>query len=298
MAKKSRPVVVAVTSDQHCGGTTAICPPGRLALPDQGGYFPSKTQYKLLWRGWEKYWWRVDQIRKEHKAQLVEVFNGDMVEGDHHHTSQIISRDMNVQERVADKVFGVPKGMLRPKDKVYVVKGTDTHVGDSEEKRAGWFGVDATEREGEGETFSWYHLRMRIHGLRFDVQHHGARMGRLPWTSQNGLLSTAHQIRMECLDRGEYEDWPHIALRGHIHQKGDSGPTSPYKTRLLVTPSWQAKTGYGFKVTGSGAGYADYGGVTIAVFPDERGETVMPNGISYTVEWITFSPELPTAVRL
>jgi hypothetical protein len=65
--------------------------------------------------------------------------NGDLVDGDHHGTPQIITRDPAVQFWVAKAAFA-PVLTLNP-DEAVIVRGTETHVGkgaSAEESFARW----------------------------------------------------------------------------------------------------------------------------------------------------------------
>jgi hypothetical protein len=88
-AAKPRPVVLAHVSDLHAGGSTAMCPE-LIALDDGGEYRASKLQ-RWLFQCWGDYWQRVDETRRAMGADLYAVFNGDLVEGAHHKTTQLLS---------------------------------------------------------------------------------------------------------------------------------------------------------------------------------------------------------------
>ena len=102
-----RPTVLAVTSDHHANSTVSMCPPEGVRLPDGGEYHPSKAN-RWLWQCWEDYWREVGALVKAHGADLVCVFNGDAVEGEHHRNTQVISHNPETQAYVSDRIFGVP----------------------------------------------------------------------------------------------------------------------------------------------------------------------------------------------
>src|SRR5690606_19020550 len=113
---------VAVVGDTHAGSTVAVCPPV-IDLDDGGQYAASKAQ-RWLWQCWGDYWDRVDRERGD---RLIVVLNGDLIDGDHHNTSQIASRNPNAQAAALDAILAVPLA-LKP-DKIFVVRGTAAHVG-------------------------------------------------------------------------------------------------------------------------------------------------------------------------
>lgn len=259
-------VVLAVVSDVHAGSTVALCPP-KILLDDGGSYEASKPQ-RWLWQSWVGFWDRVKLVRHEHKAELYAVFNGDLVEGNHHGTSQILSGNPNAQAAVVNAAMGIPLAM-KP-DRIFVVRGTESHVGASacaEERIADGLRRDKRPVEGDPETStaSWWHLRMEVHNTLIDVTHHG-RTGQREHTRGSAAVLHAHDILLSHVKSGER--YPDLALRGHYHRFNDSGDAAP--TRVITSGAWQLKTGYVHKVAADSL--ADIGGLIVVV--NEEGYTV------------------------
>jgi hypothetical protein len=269
-----RPVIVAVTSDHHTGSTVGLCPPEGVRLDDDGSYTPSKAQ-QWIWHNWEKdFWPAVAERRAHHKAQLWNAFNGDLSEGDHHGTSQIISKNPEPAAYVSDRVFGVPSG-LKP-DRTFVIRGTEAHVGPGGATEEAWARRMKAERNPVTKTWSWWHLRFEVYGVRFDFQHHG-RTGTRPWTRASVVGALAAEIFYEHSAAGYPH--PHLAIRSHRHVHADSYDAAP--TRVIQTPAWQLKTAHAHKVAPESI--ADIGGIIIIVYPDGK----------YDVEKKLYKPELP-----
>ena len=258
----NRPVVLAVTSDHHANSTVGLCPDEGVHLDDDGTYMPSKAQL-WQWECWQEFWSLVGAMRRKHKAQLYCEFNGDLFEGDHHHTSQIISRNPEPQAYVAGRVFGVPKS-LRP-DRVFVVRGTEAHVGPAGASEEAFARIIKAERNPETKTWSWWHLRLEIHGRLFDFKHHG-RMGQRPWTRHNVVSLLAADIFYQHAKRGLRH--PDVAFRSHYHTHEDSGKAHP--VRAIQTPAWQLKTAHAHKVVADNL--ADIGGIIVTIMPDGQYE--------------------------
>ncbi len=272
MSKK--PVLLAITSDHHTGSTLGLCPPEGVRLDDDGAYKPSKAQ---LWtyECWENFWLKEVQPRRTHyKADLWNEFNGDLAEGDHHGTSQIISRNPEPAAYVSDRVFGVP-AELKPA-RTFVVRGTEAHVGPAGATEEAWARRMKAEKNPETKTWSWWHLRFAVYGVRFDFQHHG-RTGTRPWTKTSVVGALAAEIFYEHARTSNPH--PHLAIRSHRHQYADSYDAHP--TRVIQTPSWQLKTAHAHKVAPESI--ADIGGIIVVVFPDGR----------YEVTAKLYRPELP-----
>lgn len=271
MASK-KPVVFAITSDHHCGSVVGLCPPEGVRITDDNEYRPGKVQ-QWIWSNWVKYWADVQDRRQHLKADLYCAYNGDCVEGtDHHNTWEVISRAPEPQAYVAERVFGVPQSP----EKVFVIRGTEAHVGQGAASEENLAKKLKGQRLPGGKAWSHYRLRMDVYGVIFDFQHHG-RTGTRPWTKTSAPGSLALEIFYEHAKRGIRH--PDIAVRSHRHTYADSYDAHP--TRLLQTPAWQAKTAHAHKVAPESI--ADIGGFIVTVYPDGK----------YDVDANLYCPELP-----
>ena len=235
-----KPAVLAVVSDIHCGSTVAMVPPEGVRLDDGGTYHPSKAQL-WLWNCWEDFWNRVAAERRRLKADLYILYNGDLYEGDHHHTTQIVSANPETQDYLASRVFGLPR-KLRPKHQ-FVIRGTEAHVGTAGATEEAFARTINATKDEENDTWSWWHFKGEIAGVIVEAQHHG-KFGRLPWTGANALNQQAAHVFMEYAKRGERH--PDLVFRSHMHRWGDSYKAQP--VRLIQTPAWQLKTAFAHKV--------------------------------------------------
>lgn len=251
--------VIAVTSDQHCGSTVALCPPS-IGLDDGGSYTPSKAQ-RWLWQNWLTFWERVEQVRDKEKAKLFQVFNGDMTDGNHHGTTQILSGNSSVQAHVVNECMKIPLD-LAP-DKMWVIRGTEAHVGKSaegEEKIADGLRKNKNPIVKDSDTgrSSHWHAKMEIEGVRLDFAHHG-RVGSRPWTKINVTANLAAEIFYEHAARDR--PYPHLAIRSHHHRFIDTGSAHP--VRVVQTPAWQLHTAFIHRIAPESL--ADVGGLIIVI---------------------------------
>ena len=277
MARKaSRSVVIAVTSDLHCGSTVALCPPV-IHLDDGGEYRASKAQL-WLWENWRDFWGRVDAQRKASGASLYQVYNGDMTEGDHHKTTQILSGNPTAQATVVNEVMRVPLA-LKPEG-IIVVRGTEAHVGASacyEERIASGLRKDGYKvlvDDATGNASHW-HFEMDVQGVRFDFAHHG-RVGARPWAKPNAVHAPAPEIFYNAA--ANERPFPHLAVRSHMHQYVDTHDSHP--TRLIQMPAWQLATAFIHRIAPNAL--ADVGGLIITVTEGEM-----------TVEPVRYRPAQP-----
>jgi len=259
-------VVIACVSDVHAGSTVALAPPS-IQLDDGGEYHASKPQ-RWLWQSWLEYWDRVKSVQHQHKAKLVTIFNGDLVEGLHHKNSHLISGNPQSQKLVWTAAAAVPLGM-KP-DRIYIVKGTEAHAGSegcSEESIADGLRRDKRPIVGNDETgtAAHWHLRLTVYNTLLDVTHHG-RTGQREHTRASAAVLHAHDVFLAHTKNGDRP--PDLCLRGHYHKFNDSYDACP--TRVVTTGAWQLKTGHVHKVAPDSL--ADIGGAIVVV--TEQGYTV------------------------
>jgi hypothetical protein len=250
------PVLIADVSDIHAGSTVALMPP-TILLDDGQELHASKLQ-RWLWQCWGEYWEGVARLRDAHKARLVCLINGDILDGPNHHgTVQSVSSHPGIEKDIAVALLEVPKAL--GVEVWHVIRGTEAHSGkgnSGENAIAKWLGAVKDKETGQHSTF---HLRMDVQGVRFDVAHHG-RGGFMPWTEAAGAARYAMQVWTEYAMDGEPP--PHFVLRGHLHRFHDTASLAP--ARLIQTPPWQLHTGFSHRIAAS-ARKAQVGGAMILV---------------------------------
>ena len=279
---KDRPLLIRVTSDLHAGSTVALCPP-KVTLDDGGEYHASKAQL-WLWERWQDFWKRGEQRRRELDAYCIDLFNGDLTEGDHHRTTQILSGNPTAQAAVVNTVLKVP--LATKPDGLVFIRGTEAHVGPSaafEErialglKKDGW---PVIVDEASGNASHW-HWTMEHQGRLLDFAHHG-KFGSRPSTKMNTVIALALDIFTEHAMQGRRH--PDLAVRSHMHQYGDTGHI--YPTRLIQMMAWQLKTAFVHRISTTGK-LSDIGGILITVIDGK-----------IDVEPILYRPDAPTPYTL
>lgn len=246
--------VIAIAGDLHCGSTIGLCPATGIELDDGGWYDPSEAQL-WLWEEWEKHWKVVQSLARKNTLHLV--LNGDLIDGDHHRTSQIASPLTGIHIRTAMESLAVPLG-LKPKQ-IHVVRGTPTHVGRSAESEEGiaralhnqgW----PIEQDPDTGMYSSYRRRLDIGDVRLDIAHHG-RMGQRANTRRSYSALYAFDVWAENalemwqeMKRGDVQKaWdekrpPDLGIRSHNHQYMDSGYDHRGVTRMIACPAFQLAT--------------------------------------------------------
>lgn len=234
--------IIADMGDIHAGSTVAVCPPV-FAREDGGSYQASKAQ-KELYRLWLKYHALVKEAvggSTRRKKKFYLLVKGEVIDGDHHDTSQLITRNQVTQLKIAHRLFE-PFFDLKP-DRVFIIRGTPAHSGESSMWDEEFAKDTGAEPDTENGTHSWYWLPAVWEGVRFDIAHHGRAGGR-PWTESNGANGLAAQIIFDYVKTGDKP--PDLALRGHVHKNPDSGDN--FATRVIHTPSWQLQTAFGNRI--------------------------------------------------
>ncbi len=246
---------------------------------DDGGEYLASAAQQWLWADWAAFWLRVGRVRDEHRAKLITVFNGDVIDGAHHATTQILSGNPNAQAAVLNACLSIPLAM-KP-DNIAIIRGTEAHTGQSaagEERIAD--GLKRDKRpvilDADTGTASHWHLRMEIDHVLIDVTHHG-RTGQREHTRGSQAVLHAHDILLAHAKNGERP--PDLCLRGHHHKFNDSHDSCP--VRVVTTGAWQLATGYVHKVAPDSL--SDIGGVIV----------VIKDG-AYTVEKVQFHAERST----
>lgn len=228
---------LVVTSDSHCGSTLGLCPP-EFQLDDGGSYGVSIAQ-KALWAQWETFW--RDFVPSVTRGRpYAWLHNGDSIEGEHHRTSQTISRNIEDQIRCAQRVFEPWVGKARNFD---IVRGTPAHVGEAgqnEETLARLLGCQV--RDGQASRWeAWYELR----GHLIHAAHHIGTTASVAY--EHAALS--RELMKTLVESAQWSERPpDLMIRSHRHRYSSAAVPSAHGTaEVIITPAWQLKTGFVWK---------------------------------------------------
>jgi hypothetical protein len=207
----------------------------------------------------------------------VQCFNGDMVDGAHHKTTQILSENPNAQAAVVNAVMAIPKAQ-KP-DYIAIIRGTEAHVGQSasaEERIADGLRRDKQPivKDKESGSSAMWHWRPEFNGKLLDITHHG-RTGMREHTRMSAASLHAHDIFLSYSKRGERP--PDLCLRAHYHRFNDSHDACP--TRVITNGCWQMPTGFVKKIAADSL--PDIGGLIV----------ILRDGKSIEVEKVQFRAE-------
>ncbi len=254
-SKKSSVNNLVVVSDTHCGCRLGLCP-GPIPLDDGGVYQPSKAQQEV-WGLWETFWgeWVPEACHHEPYAVLV---NGDALDGVHHNAVSQISHNLADQALIAEKVFKPLRD--RCEGRLYWIRGTEAHVGASgmeEERLAKSIGAipDAEGRHAR------YELWLQLGEGLIHATHHVGATG----TSHYESTAVLKELIEAYTEAGRNRDTPpDIVVRSHRHRLMEIRvPTRLGYGIVFVTPGWQLKTPFTYRLLGGRATTPQIGGSLI-----------------------------------
>jgi len=227
-------IILAVVGDQHTNSTVGLCPP-YVELDDGGSYHHSPLQ-SFLWEKWLEYIERVKAHKSLRKAKVCTVLNGDIFDGDHHNTFQIITRNDATMQKIA---YSALAPLLEVSDRVYVVRGTGAHSGGSGRREEEFAEDVEAYRSGDSGPYSRNKLLLNLEGVVVDIAHHTS-MGRLPWTAPNAANKLASKVLFKCANEGM--TIPDLIFRSHNHRFSESG--RHFRCEAICLPGWQGVTEY------------------------------------------------------
>lgn len=251
------------TSDHHMNSQLGLCAP--FVKYDSGGEYHYNESQSVTWKYWLDFCGRVEKLSGEKYIQL----NGDLCDLDSKSGQRITSNPADIVKIMETTL----EPLLSNATYKFVIRGTEYHTG-----AAGFIEELFAQRIGaekciDTKSYSWYHLRQEIEGINFDIAHHTS-IGNLAWTQYNTPIRTIYEIQTNCQRTGY--PVPHIILRGHVHTKIDTENIDKF-TRFIVTPSWQNKNSFAYKVCTNKI--TEFGGTIIEI-----------NNGKYDVENITYVP--------
>lgn len=250
---------IVVISDTHCGCSLGLCPPS-VRLDDGGTYSPSRLQ-KTVWGWWREFWdkW-VPVVTKGEPYDVV--FNGDAIDGVHHNSTTQITHNMEDQISIAFECLNpIVQKIKQRGGSYYHIRGTQAHVGSSgiyEEQLAKRLGAVPSE---DGQYARWELWKtMGANDLIHFTHHIGT-------TSSSAHESSAINAEISAMFT-EAARWgekaPSCVVRSHRHRCMEVRmPNEDGFATAIVTPAWQLKTPFTFRIAGARISTPQLGGILI-----------------------------------
>lgn len=224
--------MVVVLSDIHAGSTKALLPPGFVTLEDQP--VEQNPIQRWLWECWARADKYISGVTGSDPFALV--LNGDLIEGVHHGTKEIISPEIADHRAAAVKII---EPLTKRAAKFFVVRGTEAHVNNHEQSIGEQLGA---VKNPESKMHAFDRLTLEVAGVRCVFRHHiGTSMRRGLAGTQLSMQLAEEQV--EAANNGE--PIPRVLCCAHRHKPGVYRDNNGL---CLVTPAWQVLTRFGHKV--------------------------------------------------
>ena len=235
--RKALPVVAV--SDLHVGCEMALMPKSGWERDGGQMVMPSPLQ-SVLADWWDEAWkW----VEKETGGQYDVVVNGDFIDGVHHHATTPWTTNVHVQRDCCRSLLQPIRDRAR---RMYVIRGTEAHVGQSGEHEEAIAKSIKADRPDGAATFSQWEMFYRVGEHLAHFAHH---IG----TSSSPFSETSALLREQVggyVEAGRWGDEPAaVYVRSHRHIcSGIWHPSRHGITSTVTTPAWQLKTPYVHKI--------------------------------------------------
>jgi len=248
-----------VISDTHCGCRLGIVPPGAIALDDGGTYHASEFQAKVyaLWRAFFDEW--VPEVTRGEPYDLVH--NGDAIDGVHHNSTTQISHNIEDQLTIAEALLRPEIAACRQSGGTYYhIRGTQAHVGQSgiyEEQLAKRLGAKPNDKGQHAR----YDLWKRVGGALVHLMHH---IGTTSSAAHEASAVNA-ELTAEYVEAARWgREPPQFVVRSHRHRSiAVDINAAKGNAAAIVTPAWQGKTPYAWRIAGARMQEPQFGGIMI-----------------------------------
>lgn len=254
--------IIVDLSDIHAGSTAGLLPPGFLNF--EKNEISQNPIQRWLWKSWLRCNGWIDEVVGGDPFALV--LNGDMLEGIHHGTKQIISPEMGDHLQAA---FQIVAPLAAKAEKVFVVRGTECHVNNHEQALGDMLAAEKNPDIGK-RVFD--RLTLDVNGVRCVFRHHITTTMRRNLAGSGLSLALAEE-QIEATNNGE--PLPRVLCCAHRHKYGEYKDDNGV---CVVTPPWQMLTRFGHKVvsaarTKPGAVILDWRGKKEKELPEVHGKT-------------------------
>jgi hypothetical protein len=254
---------LVIVSDLHCGCQMGLCSPEGARFDENGRYQPNAIQQKV-WTYWREFWdaWVPTVTRGEPFAVVV---NGDAIDGSHHNSTHQWSHNPEDQSQLAyDILLPIVEAA---KGQYFHIRGTEAHSGVSgveEEKLAKRLGA-IPDDQGH---YARYELWARVGKALTHTMHH------IGTTSSSAHEASAvnAELTAEFVEAARWgEEPPDYVTRSHRHRSiVVELDTAKGYAAGIVTPGWQAKTPYTYKIAGARLSPPQFGGIVIRQGDEEH----------------------------
>jgi hypothetical protein len=232
MKKKNKaPLQVVSVSDLHCGSDVGLRPPVVKLANGTNNVFGDAPHHRYMWENWLL---GIKWIKKVTGGKpFILLLNGDMIEGIHHGSDEVIAMQWEVHMEIALECL---RPLCALADSIIMVRGTECHVRNIESALASKLGAEGGEAKDQ--------QLFRVNGVLNEAQHHTGTTKRKWLESAEASRVMANNV-INCVDAGQ--EPPRVFWRAHRHV---GGYTEQCGRHFLICGAWQYLTRYGRKVVG------------------------------------------------
>lgn len=229
---KTKAKVIVLLSDLHIGSVVGLWPEKFTA--NEGFPIGQNQLQEWLWKCWiDCNQWIAKTVGND---EYELVLNGDLVEGIHHRTTQVMSADVSDQTTACLQVL---EPVVTKAARLHVIKGTECHTRNDEIRMGRVLGASKNPENGQ---HAWDSLDIEVNGTLFNFAHH------ISTTARSYLEASAHSINLGNISHTRArvgKRVPMVICRAHRHRHGiwtDGNQIS------AITGAWQGLTRHGYKV--------------------------------------------------
>lgn len=264
MATRKRVVRnLIVVSDTHAGCRLGLYPSKSVVRLDDGGWYrPSEFQLQMyaLWNAFWNEW--VPEVTKGESFDLVH--NGDVIDGVHHNSTTQVSQNIKDQKRIAVALMEPIVTRCRASGgRYYHIRGTAAHVGPSsiwEEEVAEALGAVPNSVGQHARHDLWKRVG-DPDGPLVNLLHHIGTTG----SAAHEASAVNAEYTAAVTDAARWgRPAPDFVVRSHRHRMiAVDIETGRGHGASIVTPGWQGKTPFVYRIPGARVSEPQFGGVLI-----------------------------------
>lgn len=248
----SNPLLIFPIADPHVGSIYGMHPNyikrGNewITVDEAGGwYYKNNPHYYLnskqvrMWRHYENAVRTAALLRASKNCDLLIIVMGDAIDGDHHQTHQLTTKNESEQMMVHVSMMEWTLeqfGFDRSRDKLAYIEGTESHTRDNEEVIAQML---PAERFKDGSACTPF-IEMDLQGNLFWFYHHGVAAG----YSYSSGQSLYNYIKGIFIDRKMNDKRPpNFVMTADKHKRDhQTYRYNNYELQGLILPPLQEKT--------------------------------------------------------
>lgn len=253
---------IIVISDTHCGCQLSIMPP-KFQL-DSGVFVTQSNMQKKIWVMWNHFWdeW-VPKVTKGQPYYIVH--NGDAIDGVHHNSVTQITH--NIKDQI-----GMAIDVLKPRIDsnkcagYFHIRGTEAHVGKSAQSEEGLAKALGAIPDQIGNHARW-DMWLKIQEYLIHFTHH---VGTTQSASYESTAVWKEMVEAYTESGRWLQEPPDMVVRSHRHRQFEIKTATKKGYGIsLVTPAWQLKTPFVYKLGMGRSSQPQMGGYLIRVGDDD-----------------------------